>query len=287
MISLRDPERYDAWIVTRVAFAAMALCTWVPRSRFLREAYSSAGVVLATGRFPVPNYVVFGPVTVFVVWGVLIGALLLVARGRFVRPALLVYLVCAFTLLFTEGLHMRAYDRLAGWQALVLLVAPCVATSKDPRDPFPRTLLLIVYAGLYGSTGFYKLMDEPGWLTGRTLAYHLVDRSFGSLPIGVFVSKHSFLYAPMAWWTLVFECTFPFLCWWRRTNPWILVMGLGFHFGIFMLMDVFTFSPVAISAYAALLHPDAYMSLKRRALAFYERRWGKPGAPAPSPGPVG
>jgi hypothetical protein len=259
-----DPDKPDAWIWTRVLFALAGLATWVPRSRFLVEAYSSEGIVLAGGRFPLTRYVIFTPQTVFLVWGLLCLSLVLVAAGRFVRPAIVAYLACSFALLFSEGLHMRAYDRLLAWQALVLLISPCLPTSRNPTDWFPRVLMIIVYCGVYGSTGWYKVLDEPEWLNGDALAHHLVNHAFGGRAIGFWMSNKPWLTVPMSWWTLIFECSFPVLVWFRRTNPIILLMGLGFHLGIFVMMGVYTFSPVGVAVYPILLHPTWFSALKAR-----------------------
>jgi hypothetical protein len=88
------------------------------------------------------------------------------------------------------------------------------------------------------------------------LAYHLVNLYFGGRPLGVWASDKAWITMPGSWLTLFFEAGFPFLIWFRRTNPIVLAMGVAMHLGILCLMDVGPFSYCAIAAYPVLLHPD-------------------------------
>jgi hypothetical protein len=278
-----DPERDNAWQITRVAWAITLIITWIPRVGWLREAYTSEGVVLSVGRVPVTKWIVFTPSTAYGIWALILVCLLIVAHGRWVRPALVVYFVCSWALLFTEGLHIRAYDRLQGWQTLVLLFAPCATGSKNTSSPLARYAMLIVYCGIYGSTGLYKALDEPRWQDGSAMAYHLIDDDFGGLPLGVWLSSYEIPCLVMSWWTLIFETTFPILCWFRRTNPWCLLAGAGLHLGIFMLMNVYMFSWIALCVYPILLHPTAFRWVKARLLALLrtaQKRFARPELPA-------
>jgi len=248
----------DGWKVMRVLFSISGLLTWMPRSLYLSDNYSSAGIVLPGGPMGLTHYVVWSPLTAWLLWALLITSLLFVLTGRFSKPALVVFVVCTIALLGVERLNMKAYDRLLWWQAGALLFAP----SQSQGSPMPRYLLMLIYCGIYGSTGWMKILIEPQWWTGKVLAYDLVDINFGCTSLGAWLSDKAPLVTAMSWWTLLFEAAFPFLIWFRFTNKWILVSGFLMHIGIMLTMSVNTFSLIALSAYPVLLHPKDFFSLK-------------------------
>jgi hypothetical protein len=117
---------------------------------------------------------------------------------------------------------------------------------------------------IYGSTGLLKLVHEPGWFDGSVLQLHLVS-PFAYGPLATFVSGHRWLCMPMCWWTLFFEAGFPFLVIWKRTNPWLLLLGIGFHTGLLAMMYVGPFALVSWTAYPVLLHPEVARDVYLRA----------------------
>ena len=117
--------------------------------------------------------------------------------------------------------------------------------------------LLIAFCAIYGSTGLAKHLHEPSWwYGGEVLAYHLLNFHHGGNALAVWMSGYIWLVWPMALVTVVFELAFPFLIWFRATNPWLLAVGAVFHLGTLALMDVGPFDFVSIAAYPALLHPE-------------------------------
>ena len=93
-------------------------------------------------------------------------------------------------------------------------------------------------------------------MDGTALAYHLVDLHFGHKSLGVWMSNHVWLCGLLGIGTIVFEAGFPIFVLVRKTNPWILLAGIGFHMGIMTTMHVGTFSWVAVAAYPVLLRPE-------------------------------
>lgn len=266
-----DPERHEGWVWMRVAWAVCALLTWLPRGTHLEQTYSSAGIVVESGRIALTKYVIFSPSTAWMVFAGLVLGALLVAVGRLTRPGLLLYIACSCALLFSEGLNMKAYDRLMFWQALALLLAPAGAARTVDGNPGARFMLILSYCGLYGMTGWNKILEEPRWWQGLPLAYDLLDRNFGGRALGVWLSDKLWIVAPMSWITLVFEASFPLLVWVRRLRPWLLLIAGSFHLGIMLLMNVNTFSLVALAAYPVLLEPADFARIRDRLRAIVRR----------------
>ena len=253
------PQWAGGWTLARILFGVAALLSHGPRVLHIEDAYASRDMVFSFYPFFFNDHWILTPGTARIVWAVGTGgALMIIWVGRLARPGVLVWLVGSWILLASEALNIKAYDRLMTWVALGIFLGPIGERdlAHKERSPFGRWYLLIVYAAIYGSTGWHKVLLEPRWWSGDVLAYHLVNLYFGGRPIGVWASDQPWITMPGSWVTLVFEAGFPFLVWFRRTNPILLAMGLTMHLGILFLMDVGPFSYCAVAAYPVLLHPD-------------------------------
>jgi len=253
-----EPQPADAWRWMRIGLAASLLVEWVPRYAHLTDVYSSAGIVLSGGAVRLADSVMFSPTTTLAIWCGLVASAFLLLVGRFTRVAIVVLLVTTWALNLSEGMNFKAYDRLGGWMLIALFASPGGGTYRESGSPAARYFLILVFCGIYGSTGFSKLLVEPDWFTGEPLAYDFVGLDFGGTPLGIWMSDKIWITRPLCWLTLLFECGFPIFIWSRRTNPWILLLGAIFHVGILFTLDVSVFSPVAMSAYPVLLHRDVW-----------------------------
>lgn len=258
MKSWLEPQPVDAWRVLRIGIAASLLIEWIPRYTHLTDVYSNAGIVLSGGAVRLSDLVQFTPTTTLAIWCALVASAMLLLVGRANRVAIVVLLLTTWALNLSEGMNFKAYDRLGGWMLIALFFAPGAGVYREKGSPAARYFLLLVFCGIYGSTGFSKLLVEPDWFTGEPLAYDFVGLDFGGTPVGIWMSDKPWITAPLCWLTLLFECGFPIFVWLRRTNPVILALGAIFHVGILFTLDVSVFSPVALSAYPVLLHPTVW-----------------------------
>lgn len=261
------PAWAGGWTATRIVFASVLLLFALMRIPAIPDAYASDDMVFANWPFFLADhYRVTLRTAYLLAAGGVLGLAGVLAGGRAMRPGLVLFVVCEWVLLSAEALNVKAHDRLALWIALGLLFSPAAERGLVDkwRSPAARWYLLVVYAGIYGSTGWLKLLEEPAWWDGDVLAYHLVHRHFAGGPLAAWLSGQRWLVAPMGWVTVVFECLFPLLVWSRRVNPWLLVVGASFHLGIAVLMNVGKFSWIALSAYPVLLHPEVARGLWAR-----------------------
>lgn len=252
------PQWAGGWAVVRWSYALAGVLTMAPRVRYISDAYASSDMILTRYPLYMANWWVLTPGSATLLWAVaLMGLGMLAWGGRLARPGVLLWIVAGTLFVSGEALNTKAYDRLLFWEALALLFAPIGQRSLTEkwRSPLARWMVLIIFCAIYGSTGWLKWLEEPHWRDGTALAYSLVDRNFGQTTLGVWISGHMTICKLLSWFTLAFEMTFPVLVLLRRSNPVVLLLGVGFHIGIAMTMHVGTFSWVALSMYPILLHP--------------------------------
>ncbi len=63
--------------------------------------------------------------------------------------------------------------------------------------------------------------------------------------------------------TVVFELGLPLTLWFRKTRPIALTLGIGFHLGIFLSMDILVFSLATIGTYLLFLDPETLVARLR------------------------
>jgi hypothetical protein len=271
---LYEPVWAGAWVWVRWMWVVAALWGHVPRVFRVEDAYAVDDMLFTSGPYRLVEWVVFTPPTAYALWALgMIGIALVAWGGRLMRPGIAMFLVGAGALLLEEALNIKAHDRLMLFVTLGLLFSPAAERDLQTkwRSPFARYWMLIVYSAIYGSTGLMKLLYEPGWFDGTALQYHLVQQFHAGSHVAAFVSGQRWLTFILCWWTVLFELGFPLLVWFRKTNPWVLALGMGFHVGIFSLMDVGAFGFVSAAAYPVLLHPDVAQALD----GWIRTRWAR------------
>jgi hypothetical protein len=267
------PRWAGTWTLVRWLYVAVALVTHLPRVLDIRDAYASDDLVIASGLLPLATWIVITPPTAYALWALgVIGLVLVAVGGRTAKPGLVLWVVAMWLLLSAEAMNIKAYDRLLAWQALPMLFAPIGERNLTAkwRSPFAYWMLFLLYATMYTMTGWAKLLLEPHWRDGSVLAYTLVEVNFGGKPLGVWLSGHMGLCRAIGFATMIFECGFPICVLIRKTNPWWLLAGIGFHLGILLTLHAGTLSLVVLAAYPALL--DAELA---------RRWWERVAAPVP------
>lgn len=264
-------ERHEGWGFARLLWVGAMFVTWLQRGVHFEERYTDAGATVLRSYIPVTDYYYFSPLGGWVTYGILMGSILLVAKGKWVKPMIGAALVAHLMLNLTEGMNFKGYDRLMFWQGICLLVAPGSVDGKATGMPVGRYCALITYFGMYGQTGWEKIANEPTWWEGLPLMYDMVHRNFGDMPLGVWISDVRWIMVPMSWITLVFEAGFPVLWCFKRIRPWLLLAGLGFHLGILLLMNVPNFTAASIALYPVLALPADYVRYRDNALAWWAK----------------
>lgn len=105
---------------------------------------------------------------------------------------------------------------------------------------------------VYLNTVIAKLANES-WRNGTAMRDILASPVFAEWPR--YIDSKPLVMA-MTWGTLAFELSFPFLVWFKKTRPWMLLAGTMFHLMIDGLMVIPIFSYIMILSYPAFLSDD-------------------------------
>lgn len=127
-------------------------------------------------------------------------------------------------------------------------------------------LILTIALGVYYLTAGLKKMPDPLWQNGDALGFIISWPPFSNFSTIVNeITNHKFLMQFLNWFTLIFEISFlPLL--FTRWRDGLFFIGFLFHLGIFLAMEVGTFSYIMLSWYALVFPIDKYILILRQLL---------------------
>jgi hypothetical protein len=146
-----------------------------------------------------------------------------------------------------------------------LMISPCNAvwsldSWRRPRGrkerpvfvyPWAARLLFVQMVLVYFFNGVFKLLG-PEWRAGNSLHYVLADLSlarwsYAQLPLPFVVTKL------LTWVVLAWELAFPLLIMDRRIRGIALMLGVLFHLGIGLSLELGAFAPYMLCLYLPLI----------------------------------
>ena len=205
----------------------------------------------------------------------LIPAALATAVGYRTRFSSALAVLCMLALERTNIAMSNSGDLVLRSIGLVVVLAPCglvfsvdavrarrrqraegVEHAPAPRRaPWARRLLQIHIAVGYALSCWAKLGGNT-WYEGTALGYALRVHDLSRAPVPGFFFDHAVLVNLATWGTLLFEASFVFLVWNKRWRPWVLTIGVLFHLGIDLFIDVGFLSYAMLISYLAFLPPE-------------------------------
>ncbi len=188
-------------------------------------------------------------------------SLILVAAGRWMRPAIVVGVLCYAQLghLFPPG--DRAIDRLIRCGLLILLFSQADRALSLRRDrstlipAWPAHLIRYLLVLVYLSAGLAKLIQQPGWLSltaDPPLLRILIDPMAGNLDPARW-SEWPWLFRLGGFATIAFELASPLFL--TRHARRLAIVGIAMHLGIMFTMSLGMFSWGMLAFYPLLLAP--------------------------------
>ncbi len=264
------PVWAGGWAVARVGFALAQGVELIRQARQVQDSLTHPDVNFGSGLLHLSDAALLSALAAWAAW--LVAAVALVALaigGRWAKMALAAWMLAEVVLFAGLGWEFNAPERVAGWAAVGLLLGPIDERDlvRKERSPLGRWFFLAWMSAMYLTTGWMKLRYEPGWHDGSILRQALFDPYLGGTPQGIWLAGHPVIMRVLAWFTIVTELSLGVGIWFRRTNPWVLLLGVGFHVGVAATMSIGPLTFVTLSAYPVLLAPDVAQRWWQRTLS--------------------
>jgi len=211
---------------------------------------------------------------VFVLWAIATAFLLV---GAFTRVSAVIAWALSISVMNINYYLHNSGDNVRTIMLFYLMLCPCAAVwslqscfgqrrAKDPGpvfiSPWPLRLLLVQLALIYFLNGIYKVAGAE-WREGQIMYSVLANLSwtrfsYAQLPIS------PGLIQLMTWSTLVFELGFPILVMIPRVRTVTLWVGVLFHLGTGVLLQLGPFPLYMICLYLPLVPWEKYADFMRR-----------------------
>lgn len=197
---------------------------------------------------------------------VLLVAALSTMVGFKTRLSAVVSVLCLVGLQRANTVIFNSGDLLLRQVGIAVALAPCgVLWSVDAararrrgrpptllRAPFAMRLLQLELAIGYLLSAWAKARGNT-WHDGTAIALSLRIEDLQRYVAPEWLFEQSVLLNLVTWSALAFEATFVFLVWSRRRRLWVLGVGVLFHLGIDIFLDIGFFSIAIYLAYLAFL----------------------------------
>jgi hypothetical protein len=251
----------------------------LPRWPYTRELYSSDGATapLAVGYGYFSLLPEFSGEVAVALHSILVLALCCVLVGYKTRWALVLSLVIYPYLSLLDAIStMTKYTVITTHLLLLLSCSNCGAIwsvdawlrgGNDPLNmpkfaAWPRRLAQLLIGIVYFGAAITK-MNTPTFLSGDQMQLWMLTHINFRHPIGEWLSLYPVLLKAMAYVVLVWEVTFVFLVWRGMWRPWVLAIGVVFHFMTTVTLGLFIFPMTCYSAYMAFIDEHDIPLLKR------------------------
>lgn len=204
------------------------------------------------------------------VCGLLLAASVATMVGYRTRLLSAVAVLCLIALQRTNTTIFNSGDLVLRQVGLAVALSPCgLLWSLDAararrrgggpapwRAPWALRLLQMQIALGYLLSAWMKVRGST-WNDGTALGLALRIEDLQRFAAPEWLFSQSVLLNLLTWGTVAFEGAFLFLVWNRRLRPWVLGIGVLFHLGIDLFLDVGFFSIALWLVYLTFLFPEA------------------------------
>lgn len=179
-----------------------------------------------------------------------------------------IYLGVNLLLIFAPVGEVLSLDRRRAVRA-----NPGAAVERATVSGLYADALVFVAIGLVYFDSFFWKCDQSIWRNGLGVGLPM------SLPQNIWlpptivnlIANQKTLLAFLSYLTLVFEATFLFAMWYRPLRPWLVVIGVGLHFGILVAFPIPFFGLTMLALYLLVAPPEWF----DRAEEWLVQRWGR------------
>lgn len=288
-----SPETPFGLALIRIYLPLVMMGMVFPRWPYTRELYSSDGATAQLGLgYGYPNFLPeFSGEIAVALNSLLVLALFCTMIGWHTRWSLLItFVLYPYFSLLDSISTLTKYTVITTHLVLLLSVSQCGAIwSVDAwlarrkgktlsplpvsSTAWPRRLVQLMIGTVYFGAAITK-MNTPTFLSGDQLQLWMLTHINFRHPLGELLSMYPVLLKSMAYVTIVWEMTFIFLVWRSMWRPWVLAIGVTFHFMTTLTLGLFIFPLTCYAAYLSFVDEEDFLAMRRAARTAWARtRW--------------
>jgi len=281
------PETPFGVALMRIMLPLVMMTMVLPRWAVTRELYSADGATapLALGYGYANLLPEFSGEVAVALHTILLFAMVCTCIGWMTRISLFIsFIIYTYLSLLDAISTMTKYSVITTHLLLLLSCSECGAlwsvdawlarrrgSHINPLPPtsaaWPRRLVQLLIGIIYFGAAITK-MNTPTFLSGDQLQLWMLTHINFRHPIGEVLSLYPVLLKSMAYVTLVWEMTFVFLVWRGMLRPYVLAVGILFHFLTALTLGLFIFPLTCFVTYLAFIDEADFLALRH-----YVRRW--------------
>lgn len=107
-------------------------------------------------------------------------------------------------------------------------------------------------------------VQSPVWQQGTAVYNIFASERFNGTGYNNQLAHYGWLMKGFAWYTLVFEFTFPILVWIKKIRTVMVIMGILFHAGIYYMMMIYGFQEVFLLTYGLFYTNKNWQNLLKK-----------------------
>lgn len=107
---------------------------------------------------------------------------------------------------------------------------------------------MIQLAFTYTTSGMAKIHSST-WYSGMGFYYSMINDRFRASVLNVHLAQHAWIVVTANFVVMLWELLFCVTVWNRRLRPWVLLLGVSFHLGIYYFMSIRAFAGLFIALY--------------------------------------
>jgi hypothetical protein len=273
-------ERPVGLALVRILLPLVLLIPTLHRVFRVREFYTTSGsptpIWNSYGQpdfLPIPS----SPVAAGL-YAVLIGALLCSSLGWRTRTSLLIAavlnayfgmidMISTMTKYTVVATHILTLMSLSGcgriWSVDRWLAMRRGQPWSELASAWPRRLIQLLIGIVYLGAAITK-MHTPTFFTGDQLRFWLLTNINSANPLGEVLSQYPGMILVMAYFTIIWEVLFLFLCWKGVGRLCMLTLGLGFHIMTTMTLGLIVFPLIYFVLYLLWYEEPDHVKLLAR-----------------------
>lgn len=264
------PEVPYGLALVRITLPLVMMSMILPRWAACREIFSLDG---ATAPLPLGYgypfmFPEFGGTIAVALYCLLTLSLFTISVGYCTRLSLIVCSVLYFYFCNLDAIStMTKYSVICSHVLLMLACSNCGKlwsidawlSKRAGHDPdyalgaaWPRRCLQLLIGIVYFGAAITK-MNTPTFLSGDQLNFWMLTHINFKHPLGELISLYPVAIKMMSYTALIWEVTFVFLVWRGPWRPWVLAIGILFHFMTVLTLGLLIFPMVCFSCYLCFL----------------------------------